>query len=165
MKFKQPDPASLQQQMAPMIDVTFQLLTFFMMTLKISSPEGDFNINMPAATQGSVSPDQLFPDIKVRLVATPDGSLGQLRLGERSLGNDAMAFQRLNNEILKLIGSPGAARTKEMEVEIDADYHLHFENVVKTIGACSGRLSNDGRTIIRYLEKIKFAPPKKNPEG
>ncbi len=37
----------IEPQMAPMIDVVFQLLIFFMLTLKITSPEGDFNINMP----------------------------------------------------------------------------------------------------------------------
>lgn len=160
MKIKQQAPASLQQQTAPMIDVTFQLLTFFMFTLRIVPPEGDFNINLPPIAQGAAQADQLLPDIKVRLSANPDGSLAQLRLGERGLGNDASVFQRLNNEILKLIGTPGSPQTKEMEVEIDADEHLHFENVVKTIGACSGRLSKDGRTVIRYIEKIKFAPPK-----
>lgn len=164
MKFKQPEPASVQQQMAPMIDVTFQLLTFFMMTLRINAPEGDFNINMPPVTQGAAAPDQLLPDIKVQLRSTPDGSLAEIRLGERGLGNDVGSFQRLNNEILKLVGTPGSAQSKQMEVEIDADYNLHFENVVKTISACSGRLSKDGRTVIRYLEKIKFAPPKKQAE-
>ena len=37
----------IETQMAPMIDVVFQLLIFFMLTLKILAPEGDFNINMP----------------------------------------------------------------------------------------------------------------------
>ena len=164
MKIKQQEPANLQQQTTPMIDVTFQLLTFFM-TLRISSPEGDFNINMPPAGAGTATVDQLFPDIKVRMIANANGDLANLRLGERSLGNDARCFQRLNDEILQLIGQPGGARVKELEVEIDADYHLHFENVVKAIGACSGRLGKDGKTVIRYLEKIKFAQPRKNPDA
>ena len=165
MKIKQQEPANLQQQTTPMIDVTFQLLTFFMMTLRISSPEGDFNINMPPVGMGAAVVDQLFPDIKVRLIANANGDLANVRLGERSLGNDALCFQRLNDEILQLIGQPGAARVQELEVEIDADYNLHFENVVKTIGACSGRLGKDGKTVIRYLEKIKFAQPRKNPDA
>ena len=67
--------------------------------------------------------------------------------------------------ILKLIGRENSARSKEIEVEIDADYQLHFDFVVKAIGACTGRMSPDGKTIIRYVEKIKFAPPKGNPEA
>jgi biopolymer transport protein ExbD len=164
MKIKQQEPASLQQQTTPMIDVTFQLLTFFMFTLKIVGPEGDFNINMPPPGAGAAK-SEVLPDIKVRLVATPDGELASLRLGERQLGNDPGAFQRLNNEILKLIGGANSARSKEVEVEIDADYHLNFDFVVKAIGACTGRLAPDGKTIIRYVEKIKFAPPKTNPEA
>lgn len=154
----------MQQQMAPMIDVTFQLLTFFMMTLKISAPEGDFSINMPPPGGGAAK-SEIFPDIKVRLLATPDGSLASLRLGERNLGSGPGAFQNLNNEILKIVGATDSARSKEMEVEIDADYGLHFENVVNTIGACSGRLGKDGKTVIRYIEKIKFAQPRVNPDA
>lgn len=33
--------------MTPMIDVVFQLLIFFMCTLKMIEPEGDFDISMP----------------------------------------------------------------------------------------------------------------------
>jgi biopolymer transport protein ExbD len=164
MKIKQQEPASLQQQTTPMIDVTFQLLTFFMFTLKIVGPEGDFNINMPPPGAGAAK-SEVLPDIKVRLVAAADGGLASLRLGERQLGNDPGAFQRLNNEILKLIGGANSARSKEIEVEIDADYQLNFDFVVKAIGACTGRLAPDGKTIIRYVEKIKFAPPKANPDA
>lgn len=164
MKIKQQEPASLQQQTTPMIDVTFQLLTFFMFTLRIVGPEGDFNINMPPPGAGAAKAE-ILPDIKVRLVATPDGKLASLKLGDRQLGNDPKAFQRLNDEILKLVGGANAARANDIEVEIDADHHLHFDNVVKAIGACSGRLGPDGKTIIRYVEKIKFAPPKPDPDA
>ena len=39
----------IELQMTPMIDIVFQLLVFFIMTFKIVSMEGDFNIRMPAA--------------------------------------------------------------------------------------------------------------------
>lgn len=164
MKIKQQEPASLQQQTTPLIDVTFQLLTFFMFTLRIVGPEGDFNINMPPPGAGAAKAE-ILPDIKVRLIATQDGKLASLKLGDRQLGNDPKAFQRLNDEILKLVGGANAARNNDIEVEIDADHHLHFDNVVKAIGACSGRLGPDGKTIIRYVEKIKFAPPKPDPDA
>ena len=41
---------------------------------------------------------------------------------------------------LLLVGGANAARSNDIEVEIDADHHLHFDNVVKAIGACTGRL-------------------------
>ena len=43
--------------MTPMIDIVFNLLIFFVMTFKITAPEGDFNVKMPAqAAQGVPDP-------------------------------------------------------------------------------------------------------------
>jgi len=47
-----------------------------------------------------------------------------------------------------------------MEVEIDADYHLHFSHVINAVGACTGRLDSNGK-IVKYIDKIKFKPPTK----
>ncbi|RMG33440.1 MAG: biopolymer transporter ExbD [Planctomycetota bacterium] len=154
----------IEPQMAPMIDVVFQLLIFFMLTLKIIEPEGNFNINMPLGAPSSATmEEQNFPDLKVKLRANPDGSLAALMFGGTVLGNDEAAFERLNRKILEAIGTPGGAATKETEVEIDADYNLDFRYVIRAISACTGRMQ--GKQLIRYVEKIKFAPPKKPPQG
>ncbi len=152
-------------QMAPMIDVVFQLLIFFMLTLKIVEPEGDFNINMPL-TAPSQDPSQDVPlyDIKVKLRANPDGSLAQLSIGGNNLGNGPAAFQRLNDEVLKLVGGgAGVPMIDDMEVEIDADYNLNFQYAISAVSACTGRLNESG-DIDRYVEKIKFAQPRR-PSG
>ena len=149
----------IEPQMAPMIDVVFQLLIFFILTLKIIEPEGDFNINMPIGAPSQTSTDVNLPEIKVRLVAAEDGRLAQLRLGQRNLGTGEDAFVRLNNEILKIIGRPGNPLTKDMEVEIAADSNLHYEYTIRAISACTGDI-RDGK-LVRYIEKIKFAPPKR----
>ena len=39
--------------MTPMIDVVFQLMSFFMCSLKIVAPEGDFDIRMPLGRSAS----------------------------------------------------------------------------------------------------------------
>lgn len=150
----------IEAQMAPMIDVVFQLLIFFMLTLKIIEPEGDFNINMPiGAPSQNTSTDINFPDIKVRLIAAPDGRLADLQLGRSSLGNGPAAFEELNHQILKIIGGTNNPLTKDMEVEIDADYNLHYSYIVKAISKCRGRLDGDNQ-LVPYIEKIKFAPPR-----
>lgn len=151
--------AEVTIDMTPMIDIVFQLITFFVFTLKVVEPEGDFNINMPAGGAGSGPPPDI-PPIKVKLRANPDGSLGGVFLGQRNLGNADTAFNQLNIEILKLIGSPGNELAKDMEVEIDADYGLHFRYVISTVGACTGRLDKRSNRVIKYIEKIKFTPPK-----
>ena len=91
----------IEPQMAPMIDVVFQLLIFFMLTLNIVEPEGDFNVNMPITDSNTPAEDpNIFPDIKVRLVANEDGSLNTIRLGQVNLGNGPNVFAGLNHEIL-----------------------------------------------------------------
>lgn len=146
-------------QMTPMIDCVFQLLIFFMLTLKIIEPEGDFSVNMPRSSSGPPQ-ENIVPEIKVRLVANADGTLGQVRLGQQNLGSDERAFQALNSQILKIIGRPGNPLTKEMEVELNADYGLNWNYTMRAISACTGRLDPKSKRIVRYIEKIKFAPPR-----
>ncbi|MCH7685556.1 MAG: biopolymer transporter ExbD [Planctomycetes bacterium] len=153
--------------MAPMIDIVFQLLIFFMLTLKIVEPEGDFNINMPLGkpTQQVDPEDPLLPPIKVRLHANEDGSLAQIVFGSIQLGSGDDAFDRLNMKILQAIGRPGDPITQDIEVEIDADYNLDFEYSLRAMSACTGRLELDSKTgkpgVVRYIENIKFTPPKR----
>lgn len=147
--------------MAAMIDVVFQLLIFFMLTLKIIAPEGDFNINMPIGAPANAA-TQMPLDIKVRLEANPDGSLRQLYFGGRALGNDVpMCFERLNNEIAQIAGA-SRGFSDDLEVELDADYNLHYRNIVKAISACRGRMVGDRQ--VTYIEKIKFAKPRRPAE-
>ena len=77
----------IETQMAPMIDVVFQLLIFFMLTLKIVEPEGNFDINMPLGKpQQSTVTDADLPPLKVRLIAGADGQLADLQFNQQSLG-------------------------------------------------------------------------------
>ncbi len=167
MQFRnQKTPEKIEPQMAPMIDVVFLLLIFFMLTLKIISPEGDFSINMPAVAQAQTETPKLLPDFKVRLFAdVATGQLIEVRFGQRSLGTGSRAFQLLQQTIKEQIaGSPYA---DEIEIEIDADFDLNYEHVISAVSACTGEVSGttaDGGTpkISRFVEKIKFAPPRQS---
>ena len=148
-------------QMAPMIDVVFQLLIFFMLTLKIIEPEGDFDINMPLGrpAESAVS-DADLPPLKVRMQADPaTGELTQLLYNERPMGNGDLAFERLNMEILKSINSLAAAgpdNLDKLEAEIEPDYELDYKYIIAAISACSGKMT-DGK-VVEYIKRIKFAP-------
>lgn len=157
----------IETQMAPMIDVVFQLLIFFMLTLKIIEPEGDFDINMPlGAPSESAETDADLPPFKVRLEAVPEtGELAQLYFNGQGLGTGGGAFQLLNNEILKAVNALKAAgpdNVDKQEVEIDPDYGLDYEYIISAIGACSGKMV-DGR-MVRYISRIKFAPIRQPPQ-
>jgi biopolymer transport protein ExbD len=156
------EPEKIELQMTPMIDIVFQLLTFFIMTFKIVLPEGDFNIKMPlnAPSQGAVDPN-LLPPMKVRLQAGANGDLAGISMNGQTMKN----FDELNNFIIGLVGDQrGPSDAAEgAEVELECDYNLKYANVIKAITAVSGYIQPDGK-VVKLVEKIKFAPPKKKDE-
>jgi biopolymer transport protein ExbD len=151
----------IQLDMTPMIDVVFQLMIFFMCTLKVTEPEGDFEISMPlGAPSASAVTEAELPPFKVRLVAAGDGELSALEFNGANLGTGPGAFQRLNSEVFRAVTSLkaiGPDQLEKQEVEIDPDYKLHYRYIINSIGACSGRLGENG-VAVRYISKIKFAP-------
>lgn len=154
----------IEPQMAPMIDVVFQLLIFFILTLKITAEEGDFNINMPIGQSSSSAPDEIPQVINVHLVANDDGTLGNVVYQNTPLGVGEQAFQELNAKVRNAVGYRAGHEplNKDVEVEIKADYNLHYRYTIQAVGACTGKLEKNaqGEPVLgRYVEKIKFAPP------
>src|SRR3954468_20993531 len=88
--------AKVEQQMTPMNDVVFQLLTFFILSFKVVSVEGDFNIKMPlgAARPGSIT-ENTVPPMKVRMTADDNGDLSSLKLNEYNFSNNKEGFDSL----------------------------------------------------------------------
>ena len=144
--------------MTPMIDVVFQLLTFFVMTFKVVEEEGDFNVKMPlAAPRAGLPDDKLLPPFKLRLKASANGNLAEISLNDKTFSQ----LNQLRGHIASIIGDergPGSVQSTA-EVEIDADYELQYENVMAAITAVSGMRGQDGG-IMKLVEKIKFAPPR-----
>jgi biopolymer transport protein ExbD len=144
--------------MTPMIDIVFQLLVFFLFTLKIGGAEGDFGVKMPLAAPQQVLPaESQLPPMKIRMIAGPRGELSQLLLNDMNFG---VNFDKLHSYIVGVVGDavPGGER-EQAEVELDCDYDLRYEYVIQAITAVSGRVDKDGH-VIKLIDKLKFAPPK-----
>ncbi len=152
-------PSPVQLPLVSLLNVMFVLAIFFVLNLEVLAPPKNFNVNMPLRAPAADNAGSLS-EIKVKLEADADGNLAQLVLGDKRLGRDDRAFERLNAEILKRIPRPGAALPDSIEVEIDADYDLRYEHVLRAVSTCTGRQDAQGNAI-RYVEKIKFAPPRK----
>jgi biopolymer transport protein ExbD len=150
----------IELQMTPMIDIVFQLNIFFLFTFKIVLPEGDFNIRMPSAAGAqSIEMSETLPMTLV-MRAGPNGELADMRLAGRSFGNERDAFARLHAQIRGMVddaGGPGTA--SDLEIELDCDYDLNYEHVVRAITAITGYIEN-GQPH-KLIERIKFTPPKK----
>ena len=148
----------VELQMTPMIDIVFNLLIFFIMTFKVISLEGDFNIKMPLAAPSAGAPDDLqLPPMKVRLRAGADGMLAGMSLNDRAVGT----MEALRLEIIGFVGDnrgPGSIQ-ETAEVELDCDYGLRYEHAIQAITSVSGYIDQTGN-VVKLVEKIKFAPPR-----
>lgn len=157
--------------MSSMIDIVFLLLSFFVITYKTPEVEGDFSIRMPAQSQAlqMSSLDDLTP-VSIHLSADSSGNLSGIRFGSNELGvnmdllrqsvfqyvqqGEKIDFQTaLNSNILPNIQN-------DFEVELDFDPNLRYKYIMQAITAVTGYVNADNQ-MIKLVEKIKFAPPKK----
>ncbi len=143
--------------MTSMIDVVFLLLIFFVMTFKIVELEGDFSVRMPLAGSDSMTMDPTDLPLKLRLQADENGKLTSMALNEISLGTD---FDQLRANVVDLIGTTAPVEGEDgPEIEIDTDYNLRYEYVIRSITAVSGY--KQGNEVVKLIEKIKFAKPRR----
>ncbi|MGI9445833.1 MAG: ExbD/TolR family protein [Rubripirellula sp.] len=143
--------------MTSMIDVVFLLLIFFVMTFKIVELEGDFSVRMPLAGSDSMTMDPTDLPLKLRLQADENGKLTKMSLNEINLGTD---FDQLRANVVELIGTTAPVEGEDgPEIEIDTDYNLRYEYVIRSITAVSGY--KQGNEVVKLIEKIKFAKPRR----
>ena len=136
--------------MTPMIDIVFQLLAFFIFTLRIVALEGDLGIQMPWDSRpGPPSMTAMLP-LQVELSARTDGSLARIGLS----GQPVADMQALRARVVELIGGD-AARAEELEAELRCDEGLAYEHAVAALTALSGRRDKAGN-IEPLIKKIRF---------
>jgi len=153
----------VELQMTPMIDIVFQLLVFFIMTFKIVTPEGDFNIKMPRDAPSQEMPQDMLVPIVIALKADGEGELthavmDDVRIsGETTQDIFAQMRQRVRAQVPDA-GGPGSAPS-EQEVEFDCDFDLKFKYVIDAITAVSGYVDENNQ-VKKIIEKIKFSRKK-----
>lgn len=113
-----PDPVGFQ--MTPMIDVTFLLLTFFLMTSVYSVWEKEIDISLPTA-KTATTPQRLPGEIIINIVKD-----GGVVVNGRTL--DDPALQSLLKRLVTLF--PG------QPVLIRADKTTQYESVIHVLDLC-----------------------------
>ncbi|MDR3183134.1 MAG: biopolymer transporter ExbD [Planctomycetaceae bacterium] len=131
--------------MTPMIDVVFLLLTFFVMTFKIITPEGDFNVNMTAQGQAAQHAEVPKDPVRIVLTANQDGTLAGIRLNDGNVAD----MNELRNRIKALVQVKA-----DLEVELVPDETLHYAHVIEAVSAVNGEVVNG--QVKKICDKIKF---------
>jgi biopolymer transport protein ExbD len=151
-RYRPSGPEEVAFPVAPMLDMAFQLLAFFILTFKAPSAETHVDLDLPATpaalparSEGRAQPrysrkvdTDLENDLLVRAEADDLGDLKALRLGEATVPDLPTLGRRLRRYAQLLEG-------RALRVRLVADDRLSYEPAAQIIATCSAA----GVTAIR----------------
>lgn len=143
-RYRPSSPEEVTFPVAPMLDMAFQLLAFFILTFKDPSTETHIDLDLPATpaalptrAEGRPQPRRnrrvdldLENDLLVRAEADDLGDLKALRLGEASVPDLPTLGRRLRRYERLLEGGT-------LRVRLVADDRLRYESAAQIIATCS----------------------------
>ena len=145
--------------MAAMLDMAFQLLTFFILTFRASPVEGQISMRLPppqaiirsnsAAKAGEdLSRKDLVPGVTtliVNIYANPAGRIDGFQVGEDVVPGWGALKSRLET-VFKDPANPFE------QVILQVDENLRYEELMKVVAMCSEQTMPDGTR----LSKLSF---------
>ncbi|MGE9269953.1 MAG: ExbD/TolR family protein [Verrucomicrobiales bacterium] len=120
MKFQNREPKSAGMQLAPMIDIVFLLLIFFIVTWQFSREEVDMRIAVPTSEEG----------------ADPKRVLGEIILNVRADGSVSVWGETKSKNELKQTLSAIALQHENQPVRLRGDAETPFQRIVEVIDTC-----------------------------
>jgi biopolymer transport protein ExbD len=120
MKFsnRQPEPATMQ--LAPMIDIVFLLLIFFIVTWQYTRSETELSVSVPTAEEG-VQKNRSRGEIIINILA--DGSL--------KVEGGGVNLLQLRDKLTAV-----AKQFKNQPVRIRGDGNVNYQRIVEVIDTC-----------------------------
>ena len=135
-------PVDIAVPVTPMLDMSFQLLSFFILTFKPMPTEGQLSINLPKL-DASATPqiDPLIPDDKkdeytITVHSSSTGEIALLGLKKPTGGNldNIKTLSELLDE-LKKIPKPGGD-AKNVSITIEAANDLNYARLIDIMDLC-----------------------------
>jgi biopolymer transport protein ExbD len=120
MKFSNREPEPATMQLAPMIDIVFLLLIFFIVTWQYTRSETELSVSVPTAEEG-VQKNRARGEIIINILA--DGSL-------RVEGGNVDLIQ-LQEKLTAV-----AKQYKNQPVRIRGDGSVNYQRIVEVIDSC-----------------------------
>jgi len=135
-------PAKLQPPLTPMIDVTFQLLLYFLLTSTFREDEGLIPGSLPA--EGSVAMKQVTPLKPIRIMLVPnsgDGGYNEKAMYDvdnlQPVDSPEALYKILlrrkkavrSDEVPVVIHAPAEVRWKFVTEAFNAAVHAKFKNI------------------------------------
>ena len=139
-----------------MLDMAFQLLTFFILTFKPAPIEGQVLLRMPppqpvtninagekaGSDQQNTNPVQGLSTLVISALANTDGSLKQMAVGETPIAGLTALERRLED----IFRDPGSGFD---QVIVQVDSRLHYGPLMQVIDVCSRQKLPSGEPLTK----------------
>ena len=147
---------SVELNLAAMLDMAFQLLTFFILTFKPAPVEGQITLRMPPPNPVTLVKDgkKAGDDLKskdlmkglntlvISVFAKKDGDIGSMAIGETAVGN----ISRLNDHLKTVLGDPASPFN---QVIIQAGSSLKYDALMSVVDVCTRQTLPNGEKLTK----------------
>ncbi len=120
MKFKSPKPPESVIQLAPMIDIVFLLLIFFLVTWQFSRSEQDSRVKVPTSSQGKEE-TRAISEINVNIRQS----------GELVINGEVLTEQELLSKLRAIV-----AVYQNQPVRLRGDGEITYQTLMGVIDIC-----------------------------
>jgi biopolymer transport protein ExbD len=148
--------SEVELNLAAMLDMAFQLLTFFILTFKPAPIEGQVLLRMPppqpvtnltsgeraGSDPNNLNPLQGLSTLVISALANTDGNLKQMAVGEAPIGG-LTALERTLEDIFR---DPGSGFD---QVIIQVDSRLHYGPLMQIIDVCTRQKLPSGEPLTK----------------
>jgi biopolymer transport protein ExbD len=157
---------AVELNLAAMLDMAFQLLTFFILTFKTAPVEGKLSLRLPPpdpvaavkANQQAGSNEDNNPvagveSLIISVFATPSGKLESMAVGEMAVGNLKALDARLESIL-------GQQDTPFEQIVIQVSSSLRYQDLMEVVNVCAEQHFADGKplTKLSFVELPEAAP-------
>jgi biopolymer transport protein ExbD len=176
MKRKPEHGVEVELPITPMLDMTFQLLFFFIVTFNPQSLEGQLDFTLPAQgdykakDMAMIDPSKADTEIELPsdltvLVRSPTegakGDIGNIVVKSKETEHPIPAPPpggQITDELRKYLARVYNDLTNKDDIKIEADSHLKYAKVIEVVDACM-KLYNDKDGKPVGFKRVGFAPP------
>lgn len=121
MKFSKVELEPARFQMAPMIDILFLMLAFFIITWNWSRNETELDVSVPSTAQG----------------AEPKRSQGERIINIKADGKVVIDQREVTQDELYKLMKDLAELYKNQPIRIRGDEHTEYQHVIDVISTCT----------------------------
>lgn len=148
----------VELNLAAMLDMAFQLLTFFILTFKPSPVEGQISLRMPPpqpvvmATKNAqqagnnnknTNPVAGLNSLVITVLGNAAGRIEQLSVGDGPVGTNVQA---LESRLATVLSDPGVGFE---QVIIQVGSSLHYDELMKVVDVCTRQRLPNGEKLTK----------------